>query len=138
MFDIIVGAIIFDKDKRVLLVEENSKENKGLLNLPMGHLEKNESLIAGAKREVLEETGLNVKIKSLVDSKIFEHNNKDYISFVFKGDIESSKQLKSELRFSFYDFNFIKQNCNKLRNENLILSAIKSALEERSLLEILS
>ena len=48
------------RDGRLLLVQEEKPENLGKWNLPGGHLEIGESVIDGALREALEETGLAV------------------------------------------------------------------------------
>ncbi len=138
MFDIIVGTIIFDKNNNVLLVKEKSQENKGLLNLPAGHLEKNESLVNGAKREFKEETGLEVKITSLVDFQTFQHKNTNYLSFIFKGELLNTAKSNSELECSFYSLDYIYKNPEILRNKNLILSAINNAKNNLYYLDILN
>ena len=50
MFEILVATVIV-KDNKVLMVKERKEEVKGLLNLPAGHLEKNETL--GKKLDVV-------------------------------------------------------------------------------------
>ena len=53
-----VAAIIHHQDK-FLLVEEY-QGNSIVFNQPAGHLEKNESILSALKREVFEETGLDL------------------------------------------------------------------------------
>ncbi len=60
-----VSTIITDRNK-ILLVKEKKKANYGRWNLPGGHVEAGESFVYAAVREVLEETGLKVKLKSIV------------------------------------------------------------------------
>ena len=55
-----VGALIFE-DKNVLLVERAKEPLKGYWSLPGGILETGETLAAGIRREVMEETGLDVE-----------------------------------------------------------------------------
>lgn len=125
MFEILVATLII-KDNKVLLVKEKKQEAKGLLNLPAGHLEKNETLIEGAKREVKEETGLDVKITSLIDTQYFSKGDKDCVSFVFQGELEkNSTKTENELSFDFFDINFIKNNEQILRGGKLILFALE-------------
>ena len=60
-----VSTIIAEKNK-ILLVQEKKKANYGRWNLPGGHVDAGESFIQAAIREVLEETGLNVNLKSII------------------------------------------------------------------------
>lgn len=64
-----VGAIILDRN-RVLLVERGRSPLKGYWSLPGGVLETGERLEDGIRREVREETGL--EIRSLKVVEIFE------------------------------------------------------------------
>jgi 8-oxo-dGTP diphosphatase len=64
-----VGALIFRRG-RVLLVERGREPLKGYWSLPGGVLETGETLEAGLRREVREETGLEVKVSRLFE--VFE------------------------------------------------------------------
>jgi 8-oxo-dGTP diphosphatase len=64
-----VGALIFRRG-RVLLVERGREPLKGYWSLPGGVLETGETLEAGLRREVREETGLEVKASRLFE--VFE------------------------------------------------------------------
>ena len=70
-----VGALIFDDDFRVLLVERGREPLKGFWSLPGGVLETGETLAEGVVREVLEETGLIVSADQPVE--IFERIMRD-------------------------------------------------------------
>ena len=61
-----VGAVIVDRD-RVLLVRRGQEPLKGEWSLPGGVLELGETLEQGVRREVLEETGLQVEVVSVVE-----------------------------------------------------------------------
>jgi ADP-ribose pyrophosphatase YjhB (NUDIX family) len=69
-----VGAIIIDSG-RVLLVERGRQPLKGYWSLPGGVLEVGEKLADGIRREVVEETGLEVELLSVVE--IFERIMRD-------------------------------------------------------------
>src|SRR5258705_8423293 len=69
-----VGAIIIEGE-RVLLVERGREPLKGYWSLPGGVLETGEKLADGIRREVLEETGLEIELVSLVE--IFERIMRD-------------------------------------------------------------
>ncbi len=62
-----VGAVVVDDCARVLLVRRVTEPMKGHWSLPGGLLELGETLIAGVKREVLEETGLIVHPEAIVE-----------------------------------------------------------------------
>lgn len=64
-----IGALIF-QDKQLLIVERGKEPLKGYWSLPGGILETGETLQDGIKREVLEETGLEVEPLSVFE--IFE------------------------------------------------------------------
>jgi len=57
-----VSAIVFDNEERVLLVRRGQAPARGQWHPPGGKLEPGESLIEACRREVKEETGLDVTI----------------------------------------------------------------------------
>jgi 8-oxo-dGTP diphosphatase len=62
--ELAVSAAIF-RDGDVLLVRRASAPAKGLWTLPGGRVEVGETLVAAVKREVLEETALNIDVLGL-------------------------------------------------------------------------
>lgn len=64
-----VGAIVVDRD-RVLLVERGQEPLKGIWSLPGGAVEAGETLEEAVRREVREETGLEIEPLSL--AAVFE------------------------------------------------------------------
>lgn len=62
-----VGAIVLEGDT-VLLVRRGRDPQKGLWSLPGGALELGETLHQGVAREMLEETGLEIRILEFVES----------------------------------------------------------------------
>lgn len=66
------GAIVYNEKGEILL----SKIPRKGWEFPGGIIENGESIIDGIKREVLEETGINVKVKSVVaiNSNIKSHS----------------------------------------------------------------
>jgi 8-oxo-dGTP diphosphatase len=69
-----VGAIILNRN-RVLLVERGSEPLTGYWSIPGGVLETGERLEEGIRREVHEETGLEIRIVKVVE--IFERIMRD-------------------------------------------------------------
>lgn len=63
-----VGAVIFDKDlRRVLLVKRGREPAKGRWSIPGGLVDLGETLEEAIQREVLEETGIEVSVGPLVE-----------------------------------------------------------------------
>jgi 8-oxo-dGTP diphosphatase len=61
-----VGAVVVDGD-RVLLIRRGHQPMKGEWSLPGGALEVGETLLEGVRREVREETGLEVEPEALIE-----------------------------------------------------------------------
>ena len=62
--DVTVATVVV-RDGRVLVVEEEVGGER-VLNQPAGHLEPDESLVAAALRETLEETGWDVSLTAFI------------------------------------------------------------------------
>ena len=69
-----VGAIILDRD-RVLMAQRGKQPLKGWWSLPGGLLELGEALADGLRREVREETGLEVRPRGILE--VFERIMRD-------------------------------------------------------------
>lgn len=94
-----VGVIIKNKDNKILLIKEGTeKNNKPLLNIIKGTYGdiKKESLIQAAKREALEEAGLNIDIIGLF--KCYTQQRKDgiWLQFVFLAKTNGRIKLPSK------------------------------------------
>ncbi len=68
-------ACIIEDNGRFLFVEEYSN-GQLVLNQPAGHLEDNETIIEGARREVLEETAWEVEITDLLGLYVYRPPHK--------------------------------------------------------------
>jgi ADP-ribose pyrophosphatase len=60
-----IGAVVI-RDGRVLLVKRKNPPSQNLWAIPGGRVKAGEPLIDAVKREILEETGINVKVGQVV------------------------------------------------------------------------
>lgn len=75
----VVVACVVERDNRFLIVEERIPGLPGLvLNQPAGHWEFGETLIEGAVREALEETGWEVRPTALLGLYHHDPDNLEY------------------------------------------------------------
>ncbi len=63
-----VGALVYDEQHRLLVVQRANEPGRGLWSLPGGRVEPGEDDPTALTREVAEETGLEVEVGPLVGS----------------------------------------------------------------------
>jgi len=104
-----VGVLVW-KDKQLLLGKRLHKDQSISWQFPGGHLECNESVTECARREVFEETGLQIKqLRHLgFTNKSFEVNHQQYIALFVSAEYESGevKVLEPEKCDSWRWFDF--------------------------------
>jgi ADP-ribose pyrophosphatase YjhB (NUDIX family) len=86
---VVAGAVV-EKDGKIILVQETKPPARGLWNTPAGHIEKGESPFEAAKKEVKEETGLDIEITGLVGvyvGKSLLHPNRIVAKITFRGSV---------------------------------------------------
>ncbi|PVX39693.1 phosphatase NudJ [Pasteurella langaaensis DSM 22999] len=91
--NITMACVVHCKGK-FLFVEE-IEYGKRTLNQPAGHLEKDESILQGASRELYEETGICADIQKLL--KIYQwhapRSQTDYLRFVFSLELDDWAEI---------------------------------------------
>ena len=105
-----VGIIVI-KDNKVLLGKRKNSHGEGSWCFPGGHLEFNESLENCAKREVLEETGIEIKnIRfETITNDIFKDEGKHYITIFMlceydSGEVKVMEPEKCE-KWNWFEWN---------------------------------
>lgn len=71
-----VAAVISDSDGHILLVRRGENPGKGMWGLPGGYVESDETLGVAIEREISEETGLEVNMRTLIGVWSFFHDSK--------------------------------------------------------------
>ena len=97
--ELTVVCLLEDGDK--ILLQDRVKTDWHGYALPGGHVEKDESFLDAVKREMKEETGLEIRNPRLVGLKQFPIDNGRYLVVLFKatewsGELTSSKEGKME------------------------------------------
>ena len=88
-------CMIYDDEGNVLVQERVSEKWPGIA-FPGGHVEHGESFVNSVKREVMEETGLEIKNPELCGIKQFQtDNDQRYIVLMYR-----TKEYSGELRDS--------------------------------------
>jgi 8-oxo-dGTP diphosphatase len=86
----VAAAVLLKKDAKVLLVRRANDPARGLWTLPAGFIDAGEDPVEAAQRECLEETGLKVRITSLLDVLSgLEHPRGAHIVIFYRGEIVS-------------------------------------------------
>ncbi len=88
-------VMVYDKNTNRAVVQQRVKYWKGI-TFPGGHVEKGESFIDSAKREVLEETGLkvdNLKLCGIIDW-CHRKSGERYMVMLYKTDTYSGELIE--------------------------------------------
>ena len=98
-----VGGVIIDNG-RALLIRRGSEPLRGEWSIPGGTLDLGESLEEGVRRELLEETGLEVRVLELIE--VFDR--------IFPDDGALPSGTKQRLRFHFVIVDYL---CERIGGE---------------------
>ena len=99
------GAVVYylENGQVLYLIEEMQK---GHLSIPKGHVENNETEIETAEREILEETGLKLKVdtkfRQVISYSPYEGCIKDVVFFVAQTKNKNTKCQESEVKEIFF------------------------------------
>ncbi|WP_386695388.1 NUDIX hydrolase [Lonepinella sp. MS14435] len=140
-------AVVVHCNGKFLFVEE-VEYGKKTLNQPAGHLEKGETILQGASRELYEETGIKAEMQSLL--KIYQwhapRSQTDYLRFVFCLELNECLQITPHdsditrgLWLTLDEFNDYIQQDGQCERNPLVIQALQDYLsKERYPLSILT
>ena len=125
----IVVCGVLEKDGKYLLVREAKKMCYGKWNLPAGCLDHNETILEAARREIKEESGLDVELTG-----VCQIGNRKLEDEVFASIIFSTKVLSDDIKFNpdeildikWFSYKELLSIKDQLRTEGLILGAINN------------
>jgi len=79
----IIASALIEKDDKFLLVKEILEDGKEYWIVPGGKVEFGETLVDAAKREIKEETNLDIEILKFLDFEESIHLNHNYHTIIF-------------------------------------------------------
>ena len=91
-----VGAIVADGQGRLLMIKRGHDPGAGLWSIPGGRLELGETLEQGVAREVLEETGIGVRVLEVIE--VFDR------IYAEDGTIAAQAQKKPRFHYVVVDY----------------------------------
>ncbi len=126
MGKIIVGGVL-RRDNKYLLVQEAQENCRGKWNIPAGHLDPNETIFEGAKREIFEESGLEVELTgiALIGNRVMEDD--ELLGLVFSTEITGGEikiNPREILDIKWFTYDEILNMKDELRTYNLIVNSI--------------
>jgi ADP-ribose pyrophosphatase YjhB (NUDIX family) len=128
---IVVGVAIEDNGK-LLMVQEKKEKVYGKWNFPAGHLDENEKIIDGARRETKEETGYDVEIIGVlpivnpVNSEIIRIT---YLGKIVGGELSFDKEELLDVKwFSFEEL--LSMNKEELRSYEVNINILNSIIKK--------
>lgn len=123
----VVGGLVLHEGKLVM-VREGEGEIAGKLNFPLGGLEKDESIEAGARREIEEETGLKVRlIKKIGVYHTLRSNGLEVEKHIFyaepaEGKPQAGEGIRELLFLSLDEFEKIPESEQREKVNRMIVS----------------
>ncbi len=125
-FEYSAGGIVVNDNKEVLLIKTKNLKNETVITFPKGHIEKNESALEAAMREVKEETGVEASvIKKIKDVEYwFVHQGQKVhkkVSWFLMKPVKIGKSKNVEVDEVFwYDINKVDQILSYKSDKELI------------------
>ena len=134
----IVGTIIL-KDNKILMVKEAKEKCYGKWSFPAGHIEPNETIYEGAKRETLEETGCTVNLKKAFP--VFLKNTEDskIVMMHFLSDLieeSNSYDTNEPIEKKWISLNEIKNMNEQEFRSSAVVKQIINDIEKQNLFDL--
>ena len=133
MGTIIVGGVV-EKNGKFLLVQQARGKFSGKWNIPSGHLNINEDIFEGAKREVFEETGCKVELHKVLQIGNILLENEPWISVIFSTTLVEENISYDEteiLDVKWFSYEELLNMKDELRSYEWIINSISNFIENK-------
>lgn len=134
----IVGTIIL-KDGKILMVKEAKEKCYGKWAFPAGHIEPNEAIYEGAKRETYEETGCTVELKKAFPVFLKNTNDSKIVMMHFLSDLvneENSYDKDEILETKWISIDEIKNMDEQEFRSSAVVKQIINDIEKQNLFDL--
>lgn len=134
----IVGTIIL-KDGKILMVKEAKEKCYGKWAFPAGHIEPNEAIYDGAKRETYEETGCTVELKEAFPVFLKNTNDSKIVMMHFLSDLvneENSYDKDEILETKWISIDEIKNMDEQEFRSSAVVKQIINDIEKQNLFDL--
>ncbi len=144
----LTSKAVIVKDGKVLILKraKQEKTNQGKWDLPGGHIEKGEPVLESLKREVLEETGLKIKVIDLLtfsefpkEAKAFKQEKRGlrFLAEHVSGEVKLIKEEHSDFKWLKFEeaIEKLDQKDGFEAEKRRVLIKAQQVLEEKSALE---
>jgi len=98
----VTGAVV--RDKQVLYVRRNYEPNKGFWTLPGGYAEHTETLDEAVRREIREETGVEVKFTGVIGVRTRYGEKGGAVLVIFRCELVTGEPKADEYEISAAEF----------------------------------
>jgi 8-oxo-dGTP diphosphatase len=98
----VTGAVV--RDGKVLFVQRNYEPNKGTWTLPGGYAEHTEKLDEAVKRELKEETGIDIEVKGVVAVRTRYGEKGGAVLVIFRAEVASGEPQADQYEISAAEF----------------------------------
>ncbi len=98
----VTGTVV--RDRKVLFVQRNYEPNKGTWTLPGGYAEHTETLDEAVKRELKEETGIEIEVKGVVGVRTRYGENGGAVLVIFRAEFRSGEPRADMYEISAAEF----------------------------------
>jgi ADP-ribose pyrophosphatase YjhB (NUDIX family) len=136
----IIVAVVIVKDDKILLIQEAKESCKGQWYLPAGKMEKGETIISAAKREMKEEAGYEIDVAGVFHIEHISYGGPSWIRFsiaanIIGGELKTVPDQES-LRADWFPLSDLQNNRIQLRTNDFVPLIFNVFLKNKYLIPV--